>query len=158
MIEVQLGTAAGTNHAVSDTRIQQDLPRPFESVLSGYLVNYEAAKAWRQQPPLGMPSRIPSDLHIETRSSSTPIYRIQIKESGVYSLTYGELSAADPSVNLTTVDPQNFHLTNQGQEVAIQVTGESDGSFDLGDRIYFFGQALDTVYADENTYWLTWNG
>jgi hypothetical protein len=62
-------------------------------------------------------------------------------------------------MDVGTADPRTFHLTSQGQDVAIYVAGEADGSFDQGDFILFYGQkfrgtVLAERYADEMAPWL----
>ena len=34
--------------------------------------------------------------------------------------------------------------------------GESDGVFDVGDYVLFYGQALESKYTWSNVYWLTY--
>lgn len=65
-----------------------------------------------------------------------------------------DLAAAGMPVS--EIDPRTFQLFNGGQEVAILVTGEADGSFDAGDVVLFYGQPADTRYTDTNVYWLTY--
>jgi hypothetical protein len=64
---------------------------------------------------------------------------------------------------LTSLDPRNLHLTNQGLDVAIEVVGESDGVFDIGDYVLFYGQRLRgdllaSKHVNEDDDWLTLNG
>ena len=83
-----------------------------------------------------------------------PAYKILVDSTGLYQLHSADLTAAGVPVN--GIDPRTFQLFNGGKEVAIQVTGESDGSFDAEDVILFFGQAADTRYTGANVYWLTY--
>ena len=85
-------------------------------------------------------------------------YRIAIDQDGIYRLTYADLVAANPAI--ASLDPRRLQMTNQGQDVAIQVVGEADGSFDPGDYILFYGQRfrgdyLASLYQNENEFWAT---
>ncbi len=126
----------------------------FDAMLRNLLLNYEQV-TWRSTPSIATEDHTPTPT--VTGGPSAPSYRIRVKESGLYALTYEEISAADPTVDLTSVDPRTFSLANKGEEVAIEVQGEADGVFGPSDTIYFFAEAIDTVYADENVYWLSWS-
>ncbi|GAB4494844.1 MAG: hypothetical protein OHK0052_00840 [Anaerolineales bacterium] len=106
----------------------------FESVLQRSLLNYEQAKAWRGTPPVSRPQASSPTASLGER------YRIAVTADGLYRLTYADLQAAGMDVD--AINPQTFRMTNQGDEVAIEVIGESDASFDPGDEILFYGQAF----------------
>ncbi len=119
----------------------------FETVLRNSILNYETAKAWR--------SRLQPKLQATTASLdylTPPSYKISVAQDRIYQLTYSDLQAAGLPVDI--LDPCTFQLYNMGSEVAIYVEGESDGSFDPGDYILFYGQKMDTKYTDTNVYWL----
>ena len=87
--------------------------------------------------------------------------RIGVVVDGIVRLTPAGLTEA--SVDPASVDPRTFALSSQGHDVAIRVTGESDGHFDSGDTVEFFGQRfrgpeMDQKYTDENVYWLDFGG
>ncbi|MFT4681332.1 MAG: hypothetical protein ACI9YU_001176, partial [Flavobacteriales bacterium] len=81
-------------------------------------------------------------------------YKVSVPEDGVYSITYSDLEALglDPSL----IDPRKISLYGNGGgmlpvingdprmddlvENSIMVVGESDGNFDSGDQIVFYGQ------------------
>ena len=84
----------------------------------------------------------------------TPAYKIHLKETGLYRISYAELAAAGLPVD--DIDPRTFQMFDQGQEIAIIVQGEEDGSFDPNDGIVFFGEYLVTRYVEMNNYWLTY--
>lgn len=90
-------------------------------------------------------------------------YKIGVVEDGVYALDRETLQAF--GVNVSGLDPARIRLygnvpgmlpeSNATQryddlnEIAIQVTGAEDGSFDEGDRILFYG------HGPVNTTWLS---
>ncbi len=78
-------------------------------------------------------------------------YRIVIQQSGIYRISYADLTAAgfDP----TGIDTNTFQLFNQGQEVVLFMFDGGDSSFDAGDYFLFYGQAYRTRWVDENVYW-----
>jgi len=88
--------------------------------------------------------------------------RFTVDEDGIYRISCKTLS--DSGVVLKNVDPRTFRLYNQHKEVPIYLNGESDGVFNRGDYIEFFGRrnrnsVADYEYdpfSDKNVYWLTW--
>ncbi|MFQ5701652.1 MAG: hypothetical protein ACE5HU_07400, partial [Acidobacteriota bacterium] len=115
-------------------------------------------------------------------SAATPVYRLIVREDGIYRLTYSYL--LDPvtgvAPGLAGVDPATFKLMNKGVEVPIRVVTAVAGTFAPGDFIEFFGEGLldepdlllnfdfDTLgqplqpdifqandFTDENVYFLT---
>ena len=83
-----------------------------------------------------------------------PAFKIFVDQTGAYRLSYAELAAAGLPVE--QIDPRTFQMFEAGQEIAIQASGEADGSFDPGDSILFFGQSVNTRYTNVNVYWLTY--
>ncbi|MBN1260210.1 MAG: DUF11 domain-containing protein [Anaerolineae bacterium] len=122
----------------------------FEELLGNTLVNYDLSRAWRV-------ASAPGVSEVRSQSVPNPMYRILVETAGLYQITYETLQAVDPTVDLSVVDPRTFHLTNQGVEVAIFITGDDPESFEPGDAILFYGEAIDAKYTDTNVYWLTWN-
>lgn len=105
--------------------------------------------------------------------------RFYVQKSGVYKLTKGFLS--DLGFNMNIVNPQKIQIYGNGgrmlpllnsvfypndlEENAIQVVGESDGSFDNDDYILFYAEGMDNwsqenntnlnLYADKSYYYVT---
>lgn len=88
--------------------------------------------------------------------------RIGVTESGVYRLDQAALIRLNPA--FATADPRRIRLYGNGGaalpqpnatprpadliENAIQVTGEADGRFDVGDALLFFGQSPHVIRYD----------
>jgi hypothetical protein len=123
---------------------------PFETTLEYALVNYDAARQWRQEPALPSLPLVASSV----LTASAPGYKVAVNQNGLYQLTYADLAAAGMPVD--TLNPQTFQLFDNGQEIAIQVVGQEDGQFGPEDSILFYGEALDTKYTDTNIYWLAY--
>ncbi|MEJ2352534.1 MAG: C25 family peptidase propeptide domain-containing protein [Anaerolineales bacterium] len=136
----------------------QQTSSSFDRLLEGQLVNYETARAWKGIPVSD--ADIPLAGIGAQQNLSGPRYKIAVDHDGIYQLTYIDLKNAGMDVG--TVDPRNFHLSSQGQDVAISIVGEADGSFDSGDSIKFYGQKfygdhLAQEYALESTQWMTYS-
>lgn len=129
---------------------------PFDSALDNLLLNPEQARLWR-----GFPSADPSgkpELSLPTLDS--PAYRIAISEDGLYRLSYATLAAA--GLPVSTLDPVNLQLSNQGREVALYVanTDGDEHRFSPGEYLAFYGQKfygdyLAQLYQGEDDHWLT---
>lgn len=83
--------------------------------------------------------------------ASKAALKLSIGEEGWYRVTQPELIAAGLDAK---VDPRNLQLYVEGQELAILVTGEQDGSLDLEDAVEFYGVGKDTPNTDVQIYWL----
>ena len=82
-------------------------------------------------------------------------YKISVTQDGIYKLDYGFLKSI--GIDVDNIDPRNLKIFGNGggmlpyansisryddlQENAIYVEGESDGHFNQGDYILFYGQA-----------------
>ncbi|HEC61133.1 MAG TPA: hypothetical protein ENI27_02635 [bacterium] len=127
---------------------------PFETVLRNEILNYESAREWRGFPLADLLKR--SALSQKLTESISQQVKIVVDRDGIYQLGYDELVSA--GLDVGGLDPTTFHLTSQGQDVAIYVTGEEDFSFDQGDVLTFYGQKfrgdlLAQRYADEDAQW-----
>jgi len=96
----------------------------------------------------------------------SPSYKIVVDKDGIIQLSYADLQAAGLPVD--SLNPKTLRLFWMGQEVPIQVDGESDNVFNSTDRVLFYGRNLDSLvyegvwpdskYTGENIYWLTYGG
>ncbi len=122
-------------------------PDSFEALFRQLLVNYEQARTFRQ-----------ADVHpsaIERAwTPPTPSWRVLVRETGVYELTYQDLR--DAGLPVDSLDPHTLKLFNFGKEIAITVTGETDSRLDPTDKLIFFGRGVDSRYTDVNVYWLSY--
>jgi len=94
------------------------------------------------------------------------IYKIAIPEGGVYEMDSEFLS--DLGIDVGTIDPRKIQiLGNEGgklaqslaeecrddlAELAIEVTGQEDGSFDTGDKIRFYADGADRVIIEGDNF------
>lgn len=105
---------------------------------------------------------------------SQKYYSFKIWEEGVYSLDSATL--ANAGIDLNQVDPRNFQIFGREKEIAIKISGESDGVFNANDKIEFYAKGNDawldslmyesgaapgnpaySLYNDTIHYFLTWN-
>lgn len=117
--------------------------------------------------------------------SSGNWYKVAIAQDGIYKLSYDDLVSL--GMDVSSIDPRRLNLYGNGggmlpqandqfrhddlQQNAIEVVGESDGSFDQGDHILFYGKGPHSwvqdssscglfshqfnVYSDHSYYFLT---
>lgn len=83
--------------------------------------------------------------------ASRPAVKLSVKQEGWYRVSRQDLVAAGLD---SKTDPRNLQLFVDGNEQAILVQGEQDGSFDGGDAVEFYAVGLDTPSTDSHTYWL----
>jgi uncharacterized repeat protein (TIGR01451 family) len=123
----------------------------YEGLLQAELLNYGSAREWTAAAP-AVPTTAPW-------VPPSPGYRVYVREAGIYKLAYGDLDLAGLPVD--TLDPRTLRLYAGGQEVAIHVKGEADGSLDGGapdqeDYLLFFGEGAHSKYTSDSVYWLTY--
>lgn len=102
-------------------------------------------------------------------------YRFPIYNTGVYRISSASLLEAIPALN--GIDPRSLQIFARGEEQAIHVQGESDGTWDEGDFVEFFGRKNDgwfdaslystpeseqsnpyySLFTDTASYYITWN-
>lgn len=129
----------------------------FETFFSETLLNYQEAKDWRlDRSELRTGALLGGDAEtsylINDRwSPPNDTWRIATGASGIYMLDHAQLNAA--GVLASDPDPLNFQMFYQGVEIAIEVTGAEDHSFDDGDLVLFYGEEKTSKYSDENIYW-----
>ena len=149
-----------------------------KDLYNDYVINYPQAQNWlvTRSKTLTKPTFVPQG----------PWYKITITEDGLYKITSTTFTAA--GINISTIDPRTIQIFNNGGEPlninalgvennptepvenAIYVSGESDGSFDAGDYVLFYGTELggwnyssslndfayiQHPYDTKNYYWLT---
>jgi hypothetical protein len=104
--------------------------------------------------------------------STQSYYKIPVGRTGIYGLSMSGLQNA--GVPVGSVNPQKMQIWRRGVEQAILIKGESDGSFDAADSLFFFGERNDgeydtqlylpgaqphkyyNLYSDTSAYFLTW--
>ena len=84
--------------------------------------------------------------------AANPGVKIRVSEPGMFKITRSDLQAIgfDP----VPVDPRNLEVSYRGTPIPCRVTGESDGSFDAGDAIEFYGIPGSGRHSRHNVYWL----
>ena len=100
-------------------------------------------------------------------------FKIKIGEEGIYRLSYSELSSFGFPVSI--VDPRRIQMYHQGQQIAIHVEGQIDGTFNTSDFIEFYAKINDgstdtplyndplnqphqyyNLFSDSSSYFLTY--
>jgi hypothetical protein len=83
-------------------------------------------------------------------------YKVIVETEGIYALDYAWLGGAGLPVD--SIDPSTLRLIHAGSEVDTQWEGDSDATFEYGERLLFYAQPQLTRYANYDVYWLTWDG
>ena len=114
----------------------------FEDFFQNNLMNYDQAKNWRNTQATEL------ELTTSAWTPPTPGYRLYVRETGIYKLSFVEL--ANLGIPIASIDLNTLKIYNQGIEIAIRVLP--------GDGIVFYGVADQTKYSADNVYWLTYGG
>ncbi len=135
MIMLILALASGTTPAQATglgEASSAQLPGLIASASGANVANAELAEP---ASPQAAPWAVPANA-----------YRVSVKDDGLYELSYAYLQSAGLPVD--TLDPRTFRMHFMGQEIRIQVTGQADGRFDVGDAVIFYGRNVDTLFYD----------
>lgn len=168
LIRVDLSGNTGYRAAPADDELAE--------MLMSQLLNPEQARFWQND--------LRDPVYYADFSRSDYWLRLETNHEGMYKITPSQMSGFP----LEDIDPRSFRLFSNGgtllpytilnagnefKEIPIRVEGESDGSFDSGDFIVFYGtnrdgigknQALQTnptyynPYSGNTVYWLTFGG
>ncbi|HTY08471.1 MAG TPA: type IX secretion system sortase PorU [Candidatus Edwardsbacteria bacterium] len=151
----------------------------FEPLLRQLVLNFDDARSWaRPQPP---PAKGTDPF------AAAPVwYKLAVAQDGIYKLSYNDLklNGIDPAI----IDPRTIKVFTGGSrafpkrysgqypdsmyQIALTVQGESDGAFDPGDYVLFYGRGMNgweqnqalpkhqynNPYDSVNCYWLCWGG
>jgi len=169
-IDIRFNSPSGT--ILPATRPGNDR---LSSVFDTTIINAQVALSWRRTRTVSPPRRVNS-------FGPGEWYKITLSEAGFYRLDRETLEAG--GLNVANLDPRTIRIFNGGgrtlpqdvdaprpelREMAVQVTGESDGRFDDGDHVVFYASALNgwgydqsnssfsfftNPYTDTNVYWL----
>lgn len=158
----------GVGYSTPDTnshftsKVRQSV-NAFEDLYKDTLLNYDQARGWKKSR--GVPSRdVTFDAAVEEGKlfrSLAPSreleikYKLVINENGIYRLDYYYLKSV--GIDPTTIDPRRIELQSYGEQIPIYVEGYQDGKFDPGDYIEFYGVKMDSIYTNDNIYWLSWD-
>ena len=126
----------------------------FEGLKRHSMLNYRESAGTGSSRVAASPQAEVQDYLSETNSNRL---KIEIKENGIYQLSYDDLVSAGID-NTTTVDPTTFRLFNRDKEVAIGVVSKALHHFNAGDYLEFYAQGINTPFTDTNVYWLWWGG
>ena len=103
-------------------------------------------------PAVTLPRKTQTDYGAQFELSASPdSFRASVTEDGIQLVTYQDLS--DAGFNLGG-DPRELRVYSRGQEIAIHVEGEEDGTWDPGDYLAFYGERDTGFYTQTKTYWL----
>jgi len=80
---------------------------------------------------------------------------IEVASEGLYRVTYAELAAIGFPV--ASVNPHNLHLTWAGTEIAIELEGNGDNTFDAGDSLLFYARPRTNRWSNTDVYFLSAN-
>ena len=123
----------------------------YESFFLESLLNYESAKDWR--------SFEAGQENVSLQTAETMWFppenswRIQVRQDGMYRMTYEELATA--GLPVATLDPSTFQIYHLGTEIAVLVESALADQFSPGDSLVFYGEKIDSKYTRDNVYWLT---
>ncbi len=81
-------------------------------------------------------------------NGNTPTLKIKVLSTGIYRVDYAALEPVlqAASYPIAQLDPRDIVIFNKGKQVPVYISGESDGSFDPGDYIEFFGERNDAWF------------
>lgn len=162
------GAEISTSSSIDDPK--------FDDIFAASIANWKESKNWTATPlPLAKVSAQPGPFSV-----LADWFKLAVNENGIYAVTFDQLRTAGlvgvsvPSSAIymyngggLQVNPRLTDPRPSFQQVAISVEDGGDGNFQSGERILFYGEALNrwiyssggasyvnNVYTGENIYWL----
>lgn len=120
----------------------------YEAMLSTAILNYEQGRSWRERP---LAPQFPA----VSPCLGSNAFRLTLQGTGIYALTHQALVAAGLS---GSVSSNTIRMCHGDQEIAVTVKDGGDGTFDSGDSVIFYGEAIKTHDTQTNVYWFTYGG
>ncbi|MDP8236992.1 MAG: C25 family cysteine peptidase [Candidatus Erginobacter occultus] len=103
-------------------------------------------------PAKSPPRRTEIDYGAQFELAASPdSFLATVTEDGIQIISYQDLLDAGFNVGQ---DPRSLRVYYRGGEVAVHVEGETDGTWDPGDYLAFYGEGDTGFYTETNTYWL----
>ena len=154
----------------------------YDELLSSAIINYDVARRWQM-----VKRKTINKINTSSVLATGKWVKFEATQEGIYKIDYDFLSSA--GFDLNSIDPRTIKIYNNGGKVlsenindqrpidlvenAITIVGESDGKFDQGDYILFYGRGTDFwdydstqskivrfhhPYTNHNYYWITYGG
>jgi len=90
----------------------------------------------------------------EGSTGHSGIYKITTTNDGIYRLSADYLSGAGGITNLDEWVVDNIRMYNLGREIPLYVYDEGAAAFGTNDYIEFYAERINTIFTDDNIYWL----
>ena len=125
----------------------------FEQLFQAKLLNYNQAKIWRR-----LPQNVAAAPAAQRTAEPSNRYKILIRRTGIYKITYSELRNAGASP--VDIKFETLKMENRGRRIGLHIFDhDTDDRFDRDDSIVFYGAApIGDRFTDTNVYWLSWSG
>jgi uncharacterized repeat protein (TIGR01451 family) len=121
--------------------------------LMGQILNPDQAAQWRS-----LPTAVNARETAVTLPIGQPTLKIEVARDGIYEIGYSDLQQA----SLLPLNPNTIQMMHRGETVAYQFVGDADAAFEPGEKIRFFGWAINESRYEKqlvrnNVFWL-WDG
>jgi len=146
-------TVRFTGGNLSDLRPSPTPGDLYLNALADQLLNPQQAAQWRSLPVVTDERETAVTLPI-----GQPTLKIEVAQDGIYEITYTDLQNA----NMLPLNPNTIEMMQRGQPVAYQFIGDTNNTFDPGEKIRFYGWAVNESRYEKqlvrnNVFWL-WAG
>ena len=120
---------------------------PLLDVLKRSVINPEQV----QPLPLSSAPALPAAA-MAPRQTGSPRAIVSVAQPGLTAISYASLAAI--GFPLVGIDPQLFHLTHAGSEIAMQWDGDEDSVFEAGERLLFVADPRFSRWTNTDEYYL----
>jgi hypothetical protein len=124
---------------------------PFAGLLQNVVVNPDQVRDFAREEEV-TPSGVTA---LSAAANGAPRYKVAVTEEGLYELTYETLRDAGLPLDQA---PEGLRLRHAGEDVAYQWEGDTDGTFEAGERILFYARPSPSRWAAHDVYWLSAEG
>ena len=121
----------------------------FDRMLGRLLVNPESM-AWRRPGPDS--DGMSRGQGPRTGRVEYPAAKVDVSRAGLYTVSYGDLLAS--GLDLSGAGPDRIAVQVGGADLPVRIDGGDDGTFDPGDFVELWGEAMTGEFTDTNVYWV----
>ncbi len=147
-IRIRYGTPAAALPG-EPSRLAPGLLAAFDRMLGRRLVNPDSM-AWRR--PGSDADKISRGQGSRTGRVEYPAAKVDVSRAGLYTVSYGDLLAS--GLDLSGADPDRIAVQAGGADLPVRIDGGGDGTFDPGDFVELWGEAMTGEFTDTNVYWV----
>ena len=152
-VRIDAGGLMAIRHIQASINFQAPAPTVDIQSLSNPLVDSVRAELLNPQQAQVTADETAAETASRAATSSNPRAAIEVSQTGITRVTYGDLQNAGFPVS--QIDPHSLHLTRAGVEIPIQWVGNESATFESNEFFLFYADPRFSRYTNVDVYFLS---